>query len=199
MGAIMDQEPTEHAEELCCSFCRKPKDTASKLISSPSDYPRAYVCENCVDLFVALLGDVRGSDEHRLPVTRRSDQDTELLYCSFCRKSQDAVRNLISGPASDPVRTFICDECVRVCAVICQDATRRRGRPNHPNYHPLLHHPMTSQLLMAVERWIKKESRGSDASKELARLRGAAMHLIRRGSGDDGPKRRGYPVVRPKS
>lgn len=32
------------------------------------------------------------------------------LYCSFCNKSQHAVKKLIAGDA-----VFICDECVDVC------------------------------------------------------------------------------------
>ena len=32
------------------------------------------------------------------------------LYCSFCGKSQDDVKQLIAGPT-----VFICDECVRLC------------------------------------------------------------------------------------
>ena len=28
---------------LSCSFCHKSQDSVSKLISSPSDYPRAYI------------------------------------------------------------------------------------------------------------------------------------------------------------
>ena len=32
-------------ENLKCSFCHKSQDAVSKLISSPSDYPRAYICD----------------------------------------------------------------------------------------------------------------------------------------------------------
>ena len=32
------------------------------------------------------------------------------LKCSFCGKSQDAVRKLIAGPS-----VYICDECVQLC------------------------------------------------------------------------------------
>jgi hypothetical protein len=36
---------------------------------------------------------------------------TKTLYCSFCFKSQHAVKKLISGHGS----IFICDECVSLC------------------------------------------------------------------------------------
>ena len=35
-------------DSLRCSFCHKSQDTVAKLISSPSDYPRAYICDECV-------------------------------------------------------------------------------------------------------------------------------------------------------
>jgi hypothetical protein len=35
-------------KELHCSFCRKSHDVVGKLISSPSDLTRAYICDECV-------------------------------------------------------------------------------------------------------------------------------------------------------
>ena len=37
-----------NTETLHCSFCRKSQDAVGKLISSPSDHPRAYICDECV-------------------------------------------------------------------------------------------------------------------------------------------------------
>jgi hypothetical protein len=42
---------------LACSFCLKSQDSVSKLISSPSQYPRAYICNECIAVCVAILGD----------------------------------------------------------------------------------------------------------------------------------------------
>ena len=50
---------------------------------------------------------------------RRSGSD-EVLRCSFCHKSQDAVAKLISSPSDYP-RAYICDECVAVCNSILED------------------------------------------------------------------------------
>ena len=36
-----------------------------------------------------------------------------LLYCSFCGKSQNDVKELIAGPT-----VFICDECIELCTEI---------------------------------------------------------------------------------
>jgi hypothetical protein len=44
---------------LSCSFCRKSQDTVSKLISSPSDYPRAYICNECIAVCAAIVEDNR--------------------------------------------------------------------------------------------------------------------------------------------
>ncbi|MCK5818032.1 MAG: ATP-dependent protease ATP-binding subunit ClpX [Psychromonas sp.] len=46
-----------------------------------------------------------------------SDKDNEnLLYCSFCSKSQHEVKKLIAGP-----EVYICNECVELCDDIIKD------------------------------------------------------------------------------
>ncbi len=46
-------------DSLRCSFCHKSQDAVSKLISSPSDYPRAYICDECVAVCNSILEDDR--------------------------------------------------------------------------------------------------------------------------------------------
>ena len=46
-------------ETLRCSFCHKSQDAVAKLISSPSDYPRAYICDECVAVCDSILEDDR--------------------------------------------------------------------------------------------------------------------------------------------
>jgi ATP-dependent Clp protease ATP-binding subunit ClpX len=58
---------------------------------------------------------------------RRSGSD-EVLRCSFCHKSQDAVAKLISSPSDYP-RAYICDECVAVCNSILED-DRSEAQPS---------------------------------------------------------------------
>src|ERR1700694_601594 len=50
-------------ESLRCSFCHKSQDAVAKLISSPSDYPRAYICDECVAVCNSILEDDR-SETH---------------------------------------------------------------------------------------------------------------------------------------
>jgi len=44
-------------ETLRCSFCHKTQDVVGKLISSPSDYPRAYICDECISVCNSILED----------------------------------------------------------------------------------------------------------------------------------------------
>ncbi len=44
-------------DTLRCSFCHKSQDVVGKLISSPSDYPRAYICDECINVCNSILED----------------------------------------------------------------------------------------------------------------------------------------------
>src|SRR6201987_4705237 len=46
-------------DTLRCSFCHKSQDAVAKLISSPSDYPRAYICGECVSACNSILEEAR--------------------------------------------------------------------------------------------------------------------------------------------
>tara|TARA_A100001011_G_scaffold8982_1_gene10157 strand:+ start:2130 stop:3383 length:1254 start_codon:yes stop_codon:yes gene_type:complete len=49
-----------------------------------------------------------------------SDKNNKnILYCSFCGKSQHEVRKLIAGPT-----VFICDECVELCMDIIKEESK---------------------------------------------------------------------------
>jgi ATP-dependent Clp protease ATP-binding subunit ClpX len=49
-----------------------------------------------------------------------SEKDNKnILYCSFCGKSQHEVRKLIAGPT-----VFICDECVELCMDIIKEENK---------------------------------------------------------------------------
>ncbi len=59
-------------DSLRCSFCHKSQDMVGKLISSPSDYPRAYICDECIAVCNSILEDDRaerpaGAGPHKLP------------------------------------------------------------------------------------------------------------------------------------
>jgi ATP-dependent Clp protease ATP-binding subunit ClpX len=62
----------------------------------------------------------------------------EILRCSFCHKSQDAVAKLISSPSDYP-RAYICDECVAVCNSILEDDRAATPTTTTPNQLPKPH------------------------------------------------------------
>jgi ATP-dependent Clp protease ATP-binding subunit ClpX len=50
-------------DAMRCSFCHKSQDVVGKLISSPSDYPKAYICDECIAVCNSILEDDR-QDQH---------------------------------------------------------------------------------------------------------------------------------------
>ncbi|HEY7383520.1 MAG TPA: ClpX C4-type zinc finger protein [Beijerinckiaceae bacterium] len=46
----------------------------------------------------------------------------KALTCSFCRRSEHEVANLVAGP-----RVFICDACIDTCSAIVA-AERAKGK-----------------------------------------------------------------------
>lgn len=104
----------------------------------------------------------------------------QSLLCSFCRKPQSEVQKLIASP-SDSSRAYICDECIAACAAIVKDevpAVASTAEAPIEDGHPLLEHPQVSDLLMALELWIKRESLGEDGAEELADVRLIASQML---------------------
>jgi ATP-dependent Clp protease ATP-binding subunit ClpX len=54
-------------DSLRCSFCHRSQDVVGKLISSPSDYPRAYICDECIAVCNSILEDDRQDQPYGLP------------------------------------------------------------------------------------------------------------------------------------
>ena len=54
----------------------------------------------------------------RFPEVSRpeGERDARTFYCTFCRRSQHEVAQLIAGPSP----AFICDECTLLCAKIVE-------------------------------------------------------------------------------
>ncbi|HWP85634.1 MAG TPA: ClpX C4-type zinc finger protein, partial [Terriglobia bacterium] len=46
-------------EPLRCSFCHKSQEAVGKLISSPGDAPRSYICDECVTVCNSILEEDR--------------------------------------------------------------------------------------------------------------------------------------------
>ncbi len=81
----------------------------------------------------------------------------EVLRCSFCHKSQDAVAKLISSPSDYP-RAYICDECVAVCNSILEDDRTESHAAAAPDHLPKPHEvkAFLDQYVIGQEQTKKK-------------------------------------------
>ncbi len=61
---------------LRCSFCHKSQEVVGKLISSPNDFPRAYICDECVAVCNSILEDDRS--ERPAPVGQQLPKPQEV-------------------------------------------------------------------------------------------------------------------------
>ncbi|MBI5418569.1 MAG: ATP-dependent Clp protease ATP-binding subunit ClpX [Deltaproteobacteria bacterium] len=105
-------------------------------------------------------------------MTRKFNDKTNLLVCSFCGKAQNEVRKLIAGPT-----VYICDECVELCNdIISEEAEidnsleeKRRRLPKPAEIKKILDEYVIGQerakkiLSVAVYNHYKRiESRSTD-------------------------------------
>jgi hypothetical protein len=70
---------------LRCSFCHKSQDAVAKLISSPRDYPRAYICDECVAVCNSILKDDLNRLYARTTKGSNGNGRSELDYKSLLR------------------------------------------------------------------------------------------------------------------
>ena len=63
-------------DALHCSFCHKTQEQVEKLISSPSEYPRSYICNECVTVCQQILDEEK--KEQTSPVSRRLPRPPEI-------------------------------------------------------------------------------------------------------------------------
>ncbi len=59
-----------------CSFCHKTQEQVEKLISSPSEYPRSYICNECVGVCQQILEDEKR--EQTSPANKRLPRPPEI-------------------------------------------------------------------------------------------------------------------------
>ncbi len=82
----------------------------------------------------------------------------EVLRCSFCHKSQETVRKLISSP-DDRFRAYICDECVVACNAILEKDAPERALPSQAKLpNPVEVKAFLEQYVVGQERTKKKLS-----------------------------------------
>jgi ATP-dependent Clp protease ATP-binding subunit ClpX len=73
-----------------CSFCHKSQNVVGKLISSPSDYARAFICDECIAVCHSIIEDATSSPSQDVP------QAAEIPY------SRDELHAMLDDvPESD--------------------------------------------------------------------------------------------------
>ena len=87
-------------DALHCSFCHKSQDVVGKLISSPSDYPRAYICDECIAVCNAILEDDKpkpdSAIQDEIAALRQQREELEAVTAEVWREMDDLIRRLES-------------------------------------------------------------------------------------------------------
>jgi hypothetical protein len=55
----MFRRKSETAPDRRCSFCHKAEDVVHQLVSNPSDYARAFICDECVAVCYSTMSEDR--------------------------------------------------------------------------------------------------------------------------------------------
>jgi len=69
------------SENVRCSFCHKSQDVVGKLISSPADHERVYICDECVVVCHTILDDAGLGHAATAPLHPAQDRPSHCLMC----------------------------------------------------------------------------------------------------------------------
>ena len=87
-------------DALRCSFCHKSQDVVGKLISSPSDYPRAYICDECIAVCNSILEDDKSEPDSaiqdEIAALRQKREELEALTGEVWSEMDALIRRLES-------------------------------------------------------------------------------------------------------
>ena len=81
-------------DSLRCSFCHKTQDTVAKLISSPSDYPRAYICDECVGVCNSILDDDKTEVQQNSPAALPKPHEVKAFLDEYVIGQEVTKRKL---------------------------------------------------------------------------------------------------------
>ena len=88
---------SKHSEDssLRCSFCQKSQKVVGKLISTPRDYPRAHICDECIFVCASILEDDKAESE-----VPPADSPHALLTHPLAPKLMEAIERWIREESS---------------------------------------------------------------------------------------------------
>ena len=149
----MSVKATESGGTPRCSFCHKSQDDVAYLVASPTDDPRAYICDECVDVC------------HSIPSERCKPQ-TGFMPSDIHTNPPARWEAGLSNEAEDDVR-----ERIR------QIEAKALKKLREKRTHPWLDHPLAPQLLTVTEDWIKCDRRGQNTDHQLAEMKRLAAMM----------------------
>jgi ClpX C4-type zinc finger/Glyoxalase superfamily protein len=143
---------------------------ALELIAKTFGYENWNILSARIDAARLPAGDERAASPPAGP--QNDPTSPQILYCSFCGKSQHEVRKLIAGPS-----VFICDECIGLCNDIVEEPEEYRElfrllneEGSRPAYSALLERvrgTSTEELVGYVERSRKGVERNRHALQRI--------------------------------
>jgi hypothetical protein len=98
-------EPQALMSSLRCSFCHKSPEHVGKLISTPTDDPRAYICDQCIAVCVGVIEDDVAAFEESVPESLRENAHP-LLHRPLASKLMN-VHPLLTHPLAPKLMEVI--------------------------------------------------------------------------------------------
>ena len=94
-------------ETLRCSFCHKTQEVVGKLISTPGDYPKAYICDECVAVCNSILEDDRREQPAGGALTLLKPQELSEQLDQYVVGQERAKKNLAVAVYNHYKRVFM--------------------------------------------------------------------------------------------
>ena len=94
-------------DELRCSFCHKTQEVVGKLISTPGEYPKAYICDECVSVCNSILEDDRREQPDSHAFTLLKPQDLKEKLDQYVIGQETAKKKLAVAVYNHYKRVFL--------------------------------------------------------------------------------------------
>ena len=101
----MKRTPSEGV--LRCSFCRKSQEIVTKLIATPGDYPKSYICDECVLICNAILEEERATKSQPPGFTLRKPHEIKEKLDQYVVGQHAAKKRLSVAVYNHYKRIFI--------------------------------------------------------------------------------------------